>query len=500
MAHLAAEKSVVKVIADFVYPNYTRPWMRNERAAGSGSGFCIALEVAKLGGATPKNSKTSTKAHNKSPKPSKSSKAKKYILTNAHCVLDAIRIFIHRAGIAQNMPAKVVYIVEECDLAILETDDAFLKDMPALTFGGMPKKLSKVYVMGYPLGGMNMSLTKGAVNRIQIVPYLGFIKGIAIQVDAPINFGNSGGPAVDADGKVVGIAFYGEDDSKTQNMGYLIPTMIVNYVLDKFEAGIPHRGLTDIAIRKQHVVNRAMRKRYNLKDSDPGLVVIDSHIPEIKEDDVLLSIDGITIDSDGTILLKDLISMDTNEVVPWETIVGLRKEGDTVTVGLIRDKKALTVEAPVRVRKWGVPCFNYQSPNEYYMIGGLVFVTFSYMYFNERRTAGDSIQHLYCVLYDSMGNDSDRQYVVISDAFDTPLTEGYKWLNHIVQKINGKSFKSLNEFRKIADELLISKKGYIELEISTEGGRSKMILDVADVVAQQDQILADNGMRVSKVA
>lgn len=498
MAYLAAEKSVVKVIADFVYPNYTRPWMRNERAAGSGSGFCISLDVAKLGGATSKNSKTSSKSSTQPAKPStqtKSSQAKKYILTNAHCVLDAIRIFIHRAGIAQNMPAKVVYIVEECDLAILETDDAFIKDMPALTFGGMPKKLSKVYVMGYPLGGMNMSLTKGAVNRIQIVPYLGFIKGIAIQVDAPINFGNSGGPAVDADGKVVGIAFYGEDDSKTQNMGYLIPTLIVNYVLDKFTAGLQHRGLADLAIRTQTANNAAMRKRYNLKDSDPGLVIVESHIPEIKENDVLISVDGITIDSDGTILLKDLISMDTNEVVPWGTITGLRKEGDTVKVGLIRDKKAITVEAPVRVRKWGVPYFNYQSPNEYYMLGGLVFVTFSYMYFNERRAAGDSVQHLYCILYDSQGRDSDRQYVIISEALDTPLTEGYHHVNHVVQKINGKSFKSLGEFRKIATEIAETKKGYIELEVLAEGGASRIVLDVAEVVEQQDQILADNGMR-----
>lgn len=482
MAHIAAEKSVVKVLGEYIRPNYTRPWMRNHKLTGNGSGFCIAVDIAKT------RAKSAAK------------QKKKFILTNSHCVLDAIRVFVHRAGVARNAPAKVVYIVEECDLAILEVDEAFLKDVPPLSIGGMPKKLTKVYVLGYPLGGMNMSVTRGAVNRIQIVPYLGFVHGIAIQVDAPINFGNSGGPAVDADGKVVGVAFSGEDDSRTQNMGYLIPTMIVKYVIDKFKSGLPHRGLADLAIRTQAPTNAAMRKRYRLKDNDPGLIVVASQLPNIKEHDVLVSVDGITIDSDGTILLKELFDMDTNEVAPWGTITSLRKEGDVVNVGLIRDKKHIIVEVPVRIRKWSVPYFNYQSPNSYYVLGGFVFVTFSYMYFNERRHAGDNVQHLFCLLYDAQGRDSDRQYVVLSEMLETPLTEGYRCSNHVVQQINGRGFKSLAEFRSIAEEILASKKGYIELEVATEGGPTKVIIEVADVLENQDQILADNGIRSSYVA
>lgn len=62
--------------------------------------------------------------------------------------------------------------------------------------------------MGYPQGGGdNVSVTKGVVSRVEPRQYVhGATQLVAIQIDAAINLGNGGGPAIMCD-KVAGVAF-----------------------------------------------------------------------------------------------------------------------------------------------------------------------------------------------------------------------------------------------------------------------------------------------------
>ena len=56
--------------------------------------------------------------------------------------------------------------------------------------------------VGYPLGGDNISVTRGVVSRID-VSHEALLR---VQIDAAINPGNSGGPVFDEAGRVVGVA------------------------------------------------------------------------------------------------------------------------------------------------------------------------------------------------------------------------------------------------------------------------------------------------------
>lgn len=83
-------------------------------------------------------------------------------------------------------------------------------------------------VVGFPQGGDNVCVTKGVVSRIDRQPYShGKMSLLAVQVDAAINSGNSGGPAFDVRGRCIGIAFQSLKHEDAENIGYIIPVPVV---------------------------------------------------------------------------------------------------------------------------------------------------------------------------------------------------------------------------------------------------------------------------------
>src|SRR5574341_1006298 len=84
------------------------------------------------------------------------------------------------------------------DLAVLKLDDeAFFDNRGTLPFAEeLPRVKDNINVYGYPTGGTELSVTQGIVSRIEYTDYYYQATGLRIQVDAALNFGNSGGPAV----------------------------------------------------------------------------------------------------------------------------------------------------------------------------------------------------------------------------------------------------------------------------------------------------------------
>ena len=83
--------------------------------------------------------------------------------------------------------------------------------MPLAAASALPLLRDKVFVLGFPIGGDELSITEGVVSRIEAQSYShSHARALAVTVDAAINSGNSGGPVVSQDtGEVVGVAFQG---------------------------------------------------------------------------------------------------------------------------------------------------------------------------------------------------------------------------------------------------------------------------------------------------
>ena len=94
----------------------------------------------------------------------------------------------------------------------------------------MPHLQVTVTVVGYPLEGDTISVTKGMVSRIEVTSYAhGSSYLLGIQIDAAINLVNSCGHALNDQGECIRVAFQVFSSEDVENIGYVIPTTIVSH-------------------------------------------------------------------------------------------------------------------------------------------------------------------------------------------------------------------------------------------------------------------------------
>ena len=121
---------------------------------------------------------------------------KGYVLTNSHVIADCREIEV------DGFSARLIDQSDIFDLALLKAD--YGEEYTIASFASGPAKLnSDVTVVGYPYAGLlgGMNVTRGSISSL---------KGLAgdatqMQISAPVQPGNSGGPVIGADGAVVGV-------------------------------------------------------------------------------------------------------------------------------------------------------------------------------------------------------------------------------------------------------------------------------------------------------
>lgn len=186
------------------------------------------------------------------------------ILTNAHVIDGARRVEVLLAvpavptapgqsilaPVGKRLTATVVGIDEETDLAVLSIDGA---DFPFLPLGDSDdlRPGQVVLALGSPLGLRN-SVTMGVVSAAarQLEPEG---RMVYVQTDAPVNPGNSGGPLVDTQGRVVGInTLIFSRSGGSEGIGFAVPSNIARHVYEEIRrAGRVRRG--DIGVFAQTI-------------------------------------------------------------------------------------------------------------------------------------------------------------------------------------------------------------------------------------------------------
>jgi S1-C subfamily serine protease len=159
------------------------------------------------------------------------------VLTNEHVVAESSRVEVELSSRAR-LPARVVYADPLLDLALLEIDGLPGELTPVEFSGREPTPGEWVMAVGQPFG-LGNTVTVGVISGLgRDHADLGRPPGLRpegiwsfIQTDASINVGNSGGPLVDPDGKVVGIATAVRSDG--QGLAFAIPAPMARHFLEE---------------------------------------------------------------------------------------------------------------------------------------------------------------------------------------------------------------------------------------------------------------------------
>jgi len=162
-----------------------------------------------------------------------------YLLTNYHVVASEVdpeyegysRLYIKLSDrVEERIPARVVGYDRIFDLALIKAE---VEPKFNFSYGGSSdlKVGGRIIAIGSP-AGLENTVTSGIVSAVG----RRFLQmGDAIQVDVPINYGNSGGPLLDESGKLVGIVFAGIE--QFEGVNFVIPFDWVEKVLPRLYAG-----------------------------------------------------------------------------------------------------------------------------------------------------------------------------------------------------------------------------------------------------------------------
>ena len=218
-----------------------------------------------------------------------------FLVTNAHVVEKASKIYVALPGERKEREASLVGIDPSTDLAVIKVTTE--KPLPSLDFAAEDDLLlgETVIAIGNPLGLEN-SVTTGVVSapKRRLPDGEGGIS-LFIQTDALINPGNSGGPLLDINGKLVGINT--AIAQQAQGIGFAIPVNIVRRVVHDL---ISHGRVRPVytGILPGDISQTMVRSR-----GSGGVLVteIDPASPAerggVQVADVILELDGIPVDS-----------------------------------------------------------------------------------------------------------------------------------------------------------------------------------------------------------
>jgi len=261
-----------------------------------------------------------------------------YILTNNHvissessssfyAISEATDIKVNIYNDKESYKATVVGTDAYTDLAVLKIDKTGLT--PAVLGNSDESKVGEyVMAIGNPLG-MDYSVTTGIISAINREVQSEGTTYLAIQTDAAINSGNSGGALVNANGEVIGINTLKLSGNGVEGIGFAIPisstTSIINQLIEFKEVKRPYIGIAGSS------VDETLTKKYNI----PQGIYVD----EIQKDSPAEK-GGLQV---GDIIIK-IEDTEVKSVNELNRVKNTHNIGDKITLTIIRDNQEQKVE------------------------------------------------------------------------------------------------------------------------------------------------------------
>jgi serine protease Do len=260
------------------------------------------------------------------------------ILTNHHVIEDADRIMV-RLTDGRTLRAEPVGSDPDTDIALIKVASA--RPLPYAPLGDSDSLRVGEWVIaiGNPLA-YEHTVTVGVVSFLGRKLFDSSLDRF-IQTDAAIDFGNSGGPLINARGEVIGIN--AAISSRAANIGFAVPINQASAILPQLrERGRVSRGYIGVMLRD---VDPDLQRSLELKSADGALVQdVTPGSPGaragVRTYDLIVAVDGRAVESNDALI----------------QYIAARQPGTTATLQILRDGRALNVavklaERPQRGRR-----------------------------------------------------------------------------------------------------------------------------------------------------
>lgn len=429
---------VVKIHATGARPSYIQPWQVLHQKSWTGTGFVI-------------------EGHQ--------------IMTNAHVVQDQTVLHVQKQENPKKFRAKVLVVAHDLDLAIVAVEEeGFWDDLPCSKFADtIPHLYSEVKAVGFPTGGATVCVTKGIVSRVDAQVYVharssGLRSGarnaaeiIVLQIDAAINAGNSGGPAFDKDGEVVGIASSGMPAQ--QNVGYIIPTCIVQMLLAEFKASGKWSGISEAGFMWNPLESTSMRKFLHMGEHDGVLVAEIAPMGALKNKlevgDIITHIDGLDVTNEGAIPVDaagQTVFLDMNAQITR------KGKGEMTTLRVLRKGEKLDVSAALGPIPSLAPRFHgYDAQPDFVLIGGIVFtrgsVPLRNQYFSISTGQRPPMDYDWLIYMEAFKEEPEHEVVTVLTILENDVNVGYKAGSHgVLYKFNDQPVRNLAQLASLYGE------------------------------------------------
>jgi serine protease Do len=248
-----------------------------------------------------------------------------FILTNQHVIDGAVRIMV-RLNDGRELRATAIGSDPDTDIALIKVDAA--GPLPHAPLGNSDdlRVGEWVIAIGNPLA-YEHTVTVGVVSFIGRKLFDRSLDRY-IQTDAAINFGNSGGPLINADGEVIGIN--SAISSRASNIGFAVPINQASEILPQLrEKGHVSRGYIGVTLRD---VDEDLQQSLNLASATGALVQdVTPDSPGaragIRTYDIIIGVDGKPIESNDSLI----------------QLIAAREPGTAATLEVLRDGRSMNV-------------------------------------------------------------------------------------------------------------------------------------------------------------
>ena len=261
-----------------------------------------------------------------------------YVVTNNHVVEHANDVEVALDD-GRVLPAKVIGTDKRTDLALLKVNDG--AKLPYVEWTATPPRVGDwVIAVGNPFG-LGGSVTAGIVSArgrdIGAGPYDDFL-----QIDAPVNRGNSGGPAFDARGAVVGVntAIYSPSGGSV-GIGFAIPAEVARDVIVALkDKGVVSRGWIGVKIQP---VTPEIADSMGLKSTKGALIAqpqkgAPADQAGLKAGDVITAVNGEKIETPRE-LARRIAAMGPNKSVDITYLRNGAEKSARMTLGKLPEEK-----------------------------------------------------------------------------------------------------------------------------------------------------------------